>query len=291
MATATKTTTVQQKKPTPPPPPPQASKSVNIGSTPLITAAAAQKGNTGPSPVSPNPLAIKQPTSAPAPSAGLTQAQVQKMIDAARPSSYQTIKLLPYQYAREKDKTGWTQINDGPGSGHQLPGYHYEKIVPVYSTPQKTVPAPAPAQPQKPAPIDQRFVPKDPIPLVTKKPAATTPTTQTPATTNKPATTPTAQTSTTINKPAAIPSTPTGTQTSPSGNTIQSIVGGSMPPVQSTMLALPFTSSTMLSGNATGFSRARSSARKAGLTTKGTSRLKINRAGPNAASSGLNIGM
>lgn len=43
-------------------------------------------------------------------------------------------------------------------------------------------------------------------------------------------------------------------------------------------------------GNAMGFTRAKSSARKAGLTTKGTSRLRITR-GQTTASSGLNIGV
>ena len=43
-------------------------------------------------------------------------------------------------------------------------------------------------------------------------------------------------------------------------------------------------------GNALGFTRAKSSARKAGLTTKGTSRLRITR-GQTSASSGLNIGV
>jgi hypothetical protein len=61
-----------------------------------------------------------------------------------------------------------------------------------------------------------------------------------------------------------------------------------------TTIQLPdpgYTSSTAVAGNASGFTRKQSSARKAGLTTKGTSRLRISRTGQTTASSGLNIGV
>jgi hypothetical protein len=51
------------------------------------------------------------------------------------------------------------------------------------------------------------------------------------------------------------------------------------------------TTSTSVGDNATGFTRKRSSAREAGQTTKGTSRLRISRTGQTSASSGLNIGV
>lgn len=57
------------------------------------------------------------------------------------------------------------------------------------------------------------------------------------------------------------------------------------------MSQLSVSGSTGVTGNATGFSRKQSSARKAGLTSKGTGRLRINRTGQTSASSGLNIGV
>ena len=52
-----------------------------------------------------------------------------------------------------------------------------------------------------------------------------------------------------------------------------------------------FSASTAVDGNATGFTRAKSAAKRAGLTNKGASRLRINRTGQTSASSGLNIGV
>ena len=52
-----------------------------------------------------------------------------------------------------------------------------------------------------------------------------------------------------------------------------------------------FSASTAVDANATGFTRAKSAAKRAGLTNKGTSRLRINRTGQTSASSGLNIGV
>lgn len=52
-----------------------------------------------------------------------------------------------------------------------------------------------------------------------------------------------------------------------------------------------FAGSTAVDGNATGFTRAKSAAKRAGLTNKGTARLRINRTGQTTASSGLNIGV
>lgn len=52
-----------------------------------------------------------------------------------------------------------------------------------------------------------------------------------------------------------------------------------------------FSASTTVDGNAAGFTRAKSAAKRAGLTSKGTSRLRINRTGQTSASSGLNIGV
>lgn len=50
-------------------------------------------------------------------------------------------------------------------------------------------------------------------------------------------------------------------------------------------------SNSSVSGNATGFTRAQSAARKANLTSKGSSRLRIKPTGQTSASSGLNIGV
>jgi hypothetical protein len=50
-------------------------------------------------------------------------------------------------------------------------------------------------------------------------------------------------------------------------------------------------SSTDVDANAAGFTRAQSAAKKARLTNKGTSRLRISRTGQTSASSGLNIGV
>jgi hypothetical protein len=52
---------------------------------------------------------------------------------------------------------------------------------------------------------------------------------------------------------------------------------------------MPGGAGSYVDGNATGFRRRRSSARTAGLTSKGTSQFKIG--GQTARSSGLNIGV
>lgn len=170
---------------------------------------------------------------------------------------------------------GFKQVQVGSNRG--IPVFEWQRTL-MQGVPSAPAKLPAPAAPAKPPVIDQRKVPQNPVPLVNRSPAPLVPGGGSGMT--APATKPAAA------APAA--SSPIGAQTSPTGNTIQSIVSV---PGPNTMLQVPYSTGTMLAGNAGGFNRARSSARKTGLTTKGTSRLKIARGGQTGASSGLNIGI
>ena len=69
-------------------------------------------------------------------------------------------------------------------------------------------------------------------------------------------------------------------------------VSSPTPSIAATPVAeeLKISTGSAVTGNAMGFNRVRSSARKANMTGKGTARLRINRTGQTSASSGLNIG-
>lgn len=161
-------------------------------------------------------------------------------------------------------QTGSKQIfvNKG-GSGTNM-GY---VTVPLYTkqSPVAAAPAPAPAPAPTPKPT---VAPQDPVPLVPLQIGAGTGS-----------------------------GAPMGTDySSQIADLLKQITEAQSKPVEMPDIKLDIpgfsvANSTAITNNATGFTRKQSTARKAGLTSRGTARLRINRSGQTTASSGLNIGI
>jgi hypothetical protein len=179
---------------------------------------------------------------------------------------------------------GYSVVGHGltlPGGGFFGPrGSAVNQVVLQRNAPPPPPPPPAPAPPPPP-----RVEPQNPTPLV---PASLAPQAQ-------PQTQYSEQIASLL-KQLNIQSAPTQSSAAPaptqSATTTAPRQSTAAPPPPVIEMPEPsYSSSTAVGGNAGGFTRKQSAARKAGLTTKGTSRLKISRTGQNTASSGLNIGV
>lgn len=166
------------------------------------------------------------------------------------------------------------QAQKPPGEGWALTGYSQRRIpmnpnrmgsgfrtvqVPIYTRQTQAAPAPASAPAPAQAPAQAPASAQDPTPLNVNQTQSTNP------------------------------------YQSQIDDLLKVIAGMAQPapaPVVNIEPPKPtFAGSTAVDGNATGFTRAKSAAKRAGLTNKGTARLRINRTGQTTASSGLNIGV